>query len=138
FVLAMRAIWAGWNERQRPAFDGEFYRHTLSSPLFDPGPNPFAPPPVLLAAVGPRMTAVAGEVADGLLCHGFTSAAYLPDVTLPALRASATATGRDPAAIEVGLPAFLATGPPGADLTGEIARVRRQVAFYGSTPAYRG
>jgi len=138
FILALRAIWASWQDGSRVQFEGEFYRHTLSAPLFDPGPNPFGPPKVLLAAVGPRMTEVAGEVADGLVCHAFTSRSYLAEVTLPALRRAVAAAGRSPDDVEVALPAFLATGPPGADLTARAEAARRQVAFYGSTPAYRG
>jgi probable F420-dependent oxidoreductase len=138
FIQALRAIWACWNERTPLHFEGDFYRHTLMSPLFDPGPNPHGAPKVLLAAVGPRMTEVAGEVADGVLCHGFTSSSYLREVTLPALHKGIAISGRDPAAVEVSLPVFLATGSPGADLTEAIGGARRQVAFYGSTPAYRG
>src|SRR5213078_4212402 len=65
FILAMRAIWSCWNDRTKLDFHGEFYRHTLMTPFFDPGPNPHGPPRVFLAAVGERMTEVAGEVCDG-------------------------------------------------------------------------
>ncbi|HEX7444286.1 MAG TPA: TIGR03617 family F420-dependent LLM class oxidoreductase, partial [Acidimicrobiales bacterium] len=64
-ILAIRAIWAAWSDGSRLAFRGEYYRHTLMTPRFDPGPNPYGNPPVFLAAVGPLMTEVAGEVADG-------------------------------------------------------------------------
>jgi probable F420-dependent oxidoreductase len=138
FILAMRSIWASWQDRSRVRFEGEYYQHTLSSPIFEPGPNPFGPPTVILAAVGPRMTEVAGEVADGLACHGFTSGSYLAEVTLPALRRGIAAAGRDIGDVEVSLPALLATGAPGADLTRQAESARRQLAFYGSTPAYRG
>ena len=82
-ILAVRAIWASWADGSRLAFRGEYYRHTLMTPMFDPGPNPFGNPPVFLAAVGPLMTEVAGEVADGLLAHAFTTERYLREVTLP-------------------------------------------------------
>ncbi|KPM56898.1 F420-dependent oxidoreductase [Frankia sp. R43] len=137
FVLALQAIWESWQPGGRLRFEGTFYRHTLSNPLFQPGPNPFGPPRVFLAAVGPRMTEVAGEVADGLMCHAFTSPSYLAEVTLPALRRGLARAGRADGAVEVCLPVLLATGPAGADLEPEIDRVRRQVAFYASTPAYR-
>jgi probable F420-dependent oxidoreductase len=138
FVLAMRAIWASWQDGAPLNFTGEFYQHTLSSPIFDPGQTPFGPPKVLLAAVGPRMTEVAGEVADGLVCHAFTTRSYLAEVTLPTLRKAAVAAGRPPGDVEVALPAFIATGPPGRDLTPKVEAVRKQIAFYASTPAYRG
>jgi probable F420-dependent oxidoreductase len=138
FVLAVRAIWASWEHGTRLHFEGEFYQHTLSAPLFDPGPTGLGTPPIYVAAVGPRMTEVTGEVADGLLCHGFTSPDYLADVTLPALRRGISAAGRTEQDVQVSLPVFVATGPPGADLGPQLEPLRRQIAFYGSTPAYRG
>ncbi|ABW12116.1 luciferase family protein [Parafrankia sp. EAN1pec] len=137
FVLALRAIWSSWQPGGRLRFEGAYYQHTLSNPLFQPGPNPFGPPRVFLAAVGPRMTEIAGEVADGLMCHGFTSPSYVAEVTLPALRRGLARAGRAGGAVEVCLPVLLATGPAGWDLEPEIDRVRRQLAFYASTPAYR-
>jgi probable F420-dependent oxidoreductase len=83
FILAMRAIWDSWSTGDKLDFRGEFYTHTLMTPFFNPGPNPFGPPKVFLAAVGERMTEVAGEVCDGLLAHGFTTERYLREVTLP-------------------------------------------------------
>src|SRR4029450_3247557 len=85
FILAMRAIWACWNDGDKLDFRGQFYRHTLMTPFFNPGPNPYRAPPVFLAAVGERMTEVAGEVADGILLHGFTTERYVREVTMPAL-----------------------------------------------------
>src|SRR5271166_1513727 len=103
-ILAVRAIWASWAEGTRLAFRGEFYRHTLMTPMFDPGPNPYGNPPVFLAAVGTRMTEVAGEVADGLLAHAFTTERYLREVSLPALERGLAASGRTRSAVEVSLP----------------------------------
>lgn len=85
YILALRAIWSCWNEGTPMNFRGEFYRHTLMTPFFSPAPNPFGAPKIFLAAVGELMTEVAGEVADGLLVHPFTTERYLREVTLPAL-----------------------------------------------------
>src|ERR1041384_2877019 len=85
FVRAIRAIWTAWGG-QRLAFRGEFYRHTLMTDFFNPGPNPYGTPPVLVAAVGEKMTQTAGRVADGLHVHPLTSAAYLGERTRPVLR----------------------------------------------------
>ena len=85
YILAMRAIWASWNEGEKLFFRGEFYRHTLMTPFFSPAPHEYGPPKVFLAAVGELMTEVAGEVADGLLVHPFTTERYLREVTMPAL-----------------------------------------------------
>src|SRR6476661_5603647 len=81
FVLAMRAIWDNWNNGTKLDFQGEFYRHTLMTPFFSPGPNPYGPPKVFLAGVGTYMTEVAGEVCDGFLVHPFTTERYLKEVT---------------------------------------------------------
>jgi probable F420-dependent oxidoreductase len=133
FILALRAIWQCWNEGVKLDFRGEFYKHTLMTPFFNPGPNPYGAPRVLLAGVGDGMTAVAGEVADGFLCHGFTTERYLREVTVPAL-----ARGRgDLAGFEVSGSPFVATGRNEAELEAARRGVREQIAFYGSTPAYR-
>ena len=137
FVLALREIWSAWEQDRALEFVGEFYRHTLMPPFFVPEPHGYGPPPVWLAAVGPRMTRVAGEVADGLLCHGFTTPRYLAEVTLPTLAQGARAAGRSRARLEVGLPVLVATGRDEQELAASEQQVRSQVAFYGSTPAYR-
>ena len=135
-VLAIRAIWRTWNDRVPLAFEGEHYTHTLMTPFFDPGPNPFGPPPIWLGGVGPRMTEVAGEVADGFLLHPFCTVRSLHEVTLPALergRARSDLTER----LQVALPVMIATGATHSQLEQATAVVRAQIAFYASTPAYR-
>lgn len=137
YVLALRAIWANWNDGTRLNFRGEFYRHTLMTPFFSPGPNPYGPPRVLLAAVGPMMTEVAGEVADGLLVHAFTTERYLREITLPALDRGLARSGRSREEFQISLSGLVVTGAD--EVTTDRARdaVRGQIAFYGSTPAYR-
>jgi probable F420-dependent oxidoreductase len=137
FVLALRAIWASWQDGTRLNFRGEFYRHTLMTPMFTPDRNPWGPPPVLLAAVGPRMTTVAAEVADGLIVHGFTTERYLREVTWPLIDAALAKSGRTRDEFTVSYPGLLATGETGKEMAEAIAAVRGQVAFYASTPAYR-
>jgi len=85
FVRALRAIWACWNDGMPLHYEGEFYRHTLMTPMFNPGASPHGPPPVLLAGVGPAMTRVAAEVADGIVLHPFHTRRFLDQVTLPAI-----------------------------------------------------
>jgi probable F420-dependent oxidoreductase len=137
FVLALHAIWASWSGGGRLDFRGEFYRHTLMTPMFAPGPNPWGPPPVLLAAVGPRMTQVAAEVSDGLIVHGFTTERYLREVTWPIIEAGLSTSGRGRDRFTVSYPGLLATGETDAAMEAAIAAVRGQLAFYGATPAYR-
>ena len=137
-ILAMRAIWACWYEGERLDFRGEFYTHTLMTPMFTPTNNPHGAPRVVLAAVGPKMTEVAGEVADGMLVHAFTTPRYLREVTLPAVEAGLEKGGRARDAFELCYPAFVVTGNDEKEWEATRTAITRQIAFYGSTPAYRG
>jgi probable F420-dependent oxidoreductase len=139
FVLAIRAIWHAWETGEPLAFRGEFYTHTLMTPFFNPGPNPHGNPPVILAGVGPLMTQAAGEVADGLVCHGFSTPRYVHEVTIPALLAGRRKAGADGLdGFSITAPSMAAMGDTDAELESAIAAVRQQLGFYGSTPAYRG
>lgn len=137
FVLAMRAIWDTWATGTKLDFRGDFYTHTLMTPFFDPGPNPFGNPKVFLAAVGEKMTEVVGEVCDGMLCHGFTTERYLREVTLPALERGLQRAGKARTDLELSLPSFVVTGSTEEEMAASAKGVRQQIAFYGSTPAYR-
>jgi probable F420-dependent oxidoreductase len=138
FILAMRAIWASWNEGDKLDFRGEFYQHTLMTPFFDPGPNHFGSPKVFLAAVGERMTEVAGEACDGIILHGFTTERYVREVTVPALERGWATGGRARTDFEITGPMFVVTGTTEEELVKARAATKQQIAFYGSTPAYRG
>ena len=137
-ILAIRAIWASWNDGTKLDFHGDFYTHTLMTPFFNPGPNPHGDAKISLAGVGELMTEVAGEVCDGFLCHGFTTERYLREVTLPALERGAAKAGRTLADIEISGPAFVVTGANEEEMARSAAGTKQQIAFYGSTPAYRG
>jgi probable F420-dependent oxidoreductase len=136
-VLAIRAIWASWHEGARLDFRGDFYTHTLMTPFFNPGPSPFGLPRIFLGGVGPRMTAVAGEVADGFMVHPFSTEKFMRETTIPALQEGAARAGRTLADIEVAFPAMVIV----AENDEEVARgrdaMRPRLAFYGSTPAYK-
>jgi probable F420-dependent oxidoreductase len=138
FISAMRAIWAAWNDGTRLDFRGEFYQHTLMTPFFTPARQEFGPPRVFLAAVGPKMTAVAARCCDGVFLHGFTTRRYFDQVTLPALRRGLAEAGRQRSEIELSIPAFVVTGETEEQMAVSADSTRRQIAFYGSTPAYRG
>jgi probable F420-dependent oxidoreductase len=137
-ILAMRAIWGSWQEGTKLDFRGDFYTHTLMTPFFNPGPNSYGTPKVFLAAVGERMTEVAGEVCDGLLAHGFTTEQYLRDVTLPALERGLSKAGKQRSEFEISCPVFVITGVNEEEFATADKGVRQQIAFYGSTPAYKG
>jgi probable F420-dependent oxidoreductase len=137
FIGAVRSIWATWNDGAPLRFRGEFYRHTLMTPMFDQGASEFGSPPIYLAAVGPVMTAVAGEVADGLLAHAFTTPDYFRSVTLAHLDHGLASAGRTRADVEVSVPLFMIVGSDDAEIDARKPAARQQLAFYGSTPAYR-
>ena len=136
-VLAIRAIWAAWEDGTPLDFHGEFYRHTRMIPAFDPGPNPFGPPRILTAGFGPRMTEVAGEVADGFIVHPFTTRRSLLELTLPAIRRGAQRAGRPASELEVVCVTIVVTGRDDEQLERSREAIREQLAFYGTTPAYR-
>lgn len=137
YIQALHAIWECWQTGEKLDFHGEFYQHTLMTPMFSPDPNPFGPPRVVLAAVGPKMTAVAAEVADGMLVHGFTTADYLRDVTMPVIEAGLKATNRPRSEFTVCYPGLVVTAGDEESYEDALQQVRRQIAFYGATPAYR-
>lgn len=137
FIAAIRAIWDSWDTGDRPQFRGEFYTHTLMSPFFDPGPNPHGHPPISLAAVGELMAEVAGEVADGCLCHSLTTRRYLTEVTVPALRRGRAAAGRADGDLGIALAPFVVLGSTRQELASAVLATRKRIAFYASTPAYR-
>lgn len=137
FVLALHAIWSAWQDGSRLRFEGEFYTHKLMTPMFTPEPQPYPVPKVFIAAVGEAMTEMCGEVAGGLLAHAFTTRRYLHEVTMPAVQRGIQSSGRDRGAFQVACPVFIVTGDDDAELTVGAAGVRKQIAFYGSTPAYR-
>ncbi|HZM30012.1 MAG TPA: LLM class F420-dependent oxidoreductase [Acidimicrobiales bacterium] len=136
-ILAIRAIWESWNQGTKLDFRGDFYSHTLMTPFFNPGPNPHGDARVFLAGVGERMTQVAGEVADGFLCHGFTTRQYLDEVTLPNLAKGRAKAGKAMDGFQLAGPMFVVTGRDEAEMAEAAKGVKGQIAFYGSTPAYR-
>jgi probable F420-dependent oxidoreductase len=136
-VLAIRAIWRSWQDREPLRFEGEHYTHTLMTPFFDPGPLECGPPRVWLGGVGPLMTEVAGEVADGFMVHPFCSERSLHEVTLPALERGRGRPGSVDGPIQLSLPVMIATGPDEAAVAAARESVRGQIGFYASTPAYR-
>ena len=137
-IGAIRAIWESWQTGERLNFRGEFYRHTLMTPMFSPGPIDVPPPPILISAVGPLMTRVAGRAADGLVCHAFQTAEYLRDVTMPNVYAGLADAGRERSDFQISMPVFVVSGFHEEEIAAQAARTRQQIAFYGSTPAYRG
>lgn len=138
FIEATRAIWTCWQDGTRLSFDGDFYTHTLMTPMFTPPRLAAEFPRIFVAAVGEAMTRLSGEVADGVIAHAFTTKRYADEVTTPALEAGLAKAGRSRADVEVSCPVFVVTGETEEATAASAVGVRRQLAFYGSTPAYRG
>jgi probable F420-dependent oxidoreductase len=137
FILAMRAVWDCWYAGKPLDFRGEFYTHTLMTPMFVPTNTSYGPPRVFLAAVGPKMTEVAGEVADGLIAHAFTTERYVREVTLPAIERGLARAGKQRSDFSVTCPVFVVTGRDATSRAASRDAMCKQIAFYGSTPAYR-
>ncbi len=135
-IAALRAIFEAWENRHsggRLDFRGEFYRHTLMTPMFNPGPNPYGPPPIYVGALGPRLTRATAEHADGLLVMPFGSKRFLHGSTIPAVRAGLQAGGRRAEDFRIIPEVIVAAG----DSDEAVEGTRRLLSFYGSTPAYR-
>jgi probable F420-dependent oxidoreductase len=139
-VLAIRAIWDTWLNGTKLEFRGDFYTHTLMTPFFAPNAADLADvgvPKIFLAGVGELMTEVAGEVCDGFICHGFTTERYLREVTIPALERGRAKVGKTLEGFEIVGPSFVVTGNDDREMDAATSGTRQQIAFYGSTPAYR-
>ena len=139
-VQAIRAIWDTWLTGAPLEFRGEFYTHTLMTPFFTPDAadlDGFGVPKIFLAGVGGLMTEVAGETCDGFLCHGFTTERYLREVTIPALERGREKAGKTMDGFQIVGPSFVVTGGNDEEMDKAAAGTRQQIAFYGSTPAYR-
>jgi len=136
-VRAIRAIWESWEHGTRLDVRNDFYTHTRMIPAFDPGPNPFGPPRILTAGFGPRMTRVAGEVADGFLVHPVNTRESLLSLTVPAISDGLAASGRTMDDFELVCVTIVVTGRTPEEFVASKEAVRQQLAFYGTTPAYR-
>lgn len=136
-VLAIKSIFARWEGLAELDFRGEFYRHTLMIPAFDPGPNPFGPPPVYIGGFGPLMVEVAGEVSDGFFGHPFNTRRSIETNVMPAIERGLSKSGRERSDLDL----IFATMVVTADTEEEFERsklvAKKHLAFYGSTPAYR-
>jgi probable F420-dependent oxidoreductase len=138
YVEALRAIFRAWEYGERLNYRGQFYNFTLMTPEFTPPPAGLSPPPIAVAAVGPLMLKTAARKADSARLHGFATRRYLAEVVRPLLAAELAAAGKSFEHFEVTGGGFIVTGPDEAAVQSATEAVRRRVAFYGSTPAYRG
>jgi probable F420-dependent oxidoreductase len=136
-VLAIRAILAAWQTGERLRYEGDFYNHTLMTPAFSPGPNPYGTPPIYCGGFGPKMTAVVGEVADGFIAHPFHTPQSIQQITLPALQNGFASAGKKREDFTLAVNLIVGSGDTEETLRDAREKIRKQIAFYGSTPAYR-
>jgi probable F420-dependent oxidoreductase len=137
YIQALKAIFDCWQNDVKLDYRGRFYQHTLMTPMFNPGPNPYGPPPVLLGALGPKMTEIAGEVADGLIVHPFNSLPFLEQHALPAVQRGLEKAGRARRDFILQINAIIITGETPEMIAAATESVRQLLGFYASTPAYR-
>jgi len=138
YVQALRAIWRTWETGAKLDYRGKFYNFTLMTPEFSPKPTRLPMVPIMIAAVGPEMQKTAARLCDGVRLHGFATRKYVTDVVRPLLAAELEKAGKSFAIFEVTGGGFIATGPDQASVDRAAEKLRYRVAFYGSTPAYRG
>ena len=136
-VEAINAIWDCWQNGTKLNYRGEFYTHTLMTPFFNPGPNPFGLPKIYVAAVGPLMTQAVSESADGLLAHPFNSPKYINDVTLPIINKGLKTTGKTRDQFDLSVSVMTGIGATEETHQQAVKACRDQVAFYASTPNYK-
>ncbi len=136
YTQALKAIWKSWRTGEKLNYEGDHYRFTLMPPYFVPESQGLRLPPVTLAAVGPAMLRVAGEVADGVRLHPFCTPKYLEETVMPQLQTGMNRSGQTRAAFEITGGGFVATGADDEAVHKIREWVRYRVGFYGSTPAY--
>lgn len=136
-VIAIKEIWRCWQTGERLRFEGEYYQHTLMNPTFSPEPNPFGVAKIFLAGVGPKMTEMAGEVADGFFVHPFHSAKSFEQLSMPNVQSGLDKAGKSRQDFVISAQVMAATGTFDQQLEAAIFSARSQIAFYGSTPAYK-
>jgi probable F420-dependent oxidoreductase len=137
YVLMMRAVWESWQNGSPPAFQGEYYRYTLMTPFFSPGPLTCPPPKVHISAINPYNCRLVGELCDGIKLHPFNTPKYLREVIMPNIAAGAKKAGRDVKEIEVCGAGFIITGKNEEEVEKAKAPVRQQLSFYASTRTYK-
>ena len=136
YVEALRAIWRSWEKGEKLAYRGQHYKFTLMTPNFTPRSAGHPLVPITIAAVGPAMLRLAGEVCDGVRLHGFCTRGYLDEVVLREIGAGMARSGRRREHFEISGGGFIATGPDAESVAKMVEWVRYRVAFYASTPAY--
>ncbi|MDP3985077.1 MAG: TIGR03617 family F420-dependent LLM class oxidoreductase [Acidimicrobiia bacterium] len=136
YLLALRAIFRTWQEGVPLDYHGEFYRLSLMTPFFNPGPIEHPDVPLAIAGVGPYMSRLAGELCQAFHVHPFHTVRYLDEVVLPAMARGAESAGRGLDDVDRITSVFVVTGRTEAEIEQAMGAVKQQIAFYASTPNY--
>lgn len=137
YIGALRAIWECWRDGVKLNFRGDFYQFTLMTPYFTPAQIEHPHIPVYISAINPYNCRLAGELCDGIRMHGFNTPRYAQRVIIPNLEEGARKAGRTLEEIDIVGTGFTITGPDEQSLEAKFPAVKKQIAFYASTPAYR-
>ena len=136
YIQMMKAVWHSFQTGEKPEFLGKHYHYTLMTPNFNPGPIDYPRPKVHLACVGDAMARVAGDVADGVMPHGFMTDRYMRDVVLPNIAIGLKRSGRTWSDIEISGGGFTVFGETESEIEQGLERLRQPISFYGSTRSY--
>lgn len=137
YVRSLRAIFDCWQNDAPLHFEGEHYNFTRMQHFIKPQPIEDPDLPIVVAGIGPRMTAVAGEVGDALATHPTNVAPrYLRERVLPNLERGAARAGRTLADVELRINGFCATGVDERATQESRAKLRATLATLFSTPSY--
>jgi probable F420-dependent oxidoreductase len=137
-IQLIRHIWDVWQHGTKPGFDGKYYRFSLMTPFFSPGPLEWPHIPIYVAGVNPYMCRLVGEVADGFHIHPFHSTKYIDETILPNVTAGLEKSGRPRSAVALATTAFVITGKNRDEIERMKGAVRQQLSFYASTRTYVG
>ena len=136
-ILAMRTFWDCWQNGTKLNFRGEFYKLTLMSPFFNPGPHNYPNIPVFISGVNKLMCQLAGEVCDGLHIHPLHTKRYIEEFALPHIETGMKKTGRSRKDIELSSTVFVIPTDDAEKAKEYEFGARQQISFYASTPAYK-
>jgi probable F420-dependent oxidoreductase len=138
YIDALRAIWTSFQTGEGLRFDSDEYRFTLLTPFFNPGPIDHPEVPIAIAGVGPKLAQLAGERCQGFHVHPFHTVRYLDDVVIPNIATGAAGHGRSVSDVDLIATVFVVTGRDEAEMAAATKAAKQQMAFYASTPSYRG
>ena len=136
-ITVLRAIWANWSDQTPLEHRGEFYRVDLMTPIFVPPPLKNPVPEIWVGALGPRMTRAMAAHADGIIIHPFNTGAFLAEQTMPIIETGLADSGRDRSSLTLNVGCIAAPCLTDEQYERATTAIRFNLAFYGSTPAYR-